>query len=216
MARWEQFIKQESKKLYFQTLKNKLAQRYELSTVYPAKEDIMKAFKLTPFEEVKVVILGQDPYHGPGQAHGLSFSVPDGVDMPPSLKNVFREVHNSMDIKIKRSGNLERWAKQGVLLLNSVLTVQAGKPSSHQDLGWQQFTDNAIKLINEEKEGVVFMLWGNYAKEKANLIDENKHAVLTATHPSPFSAHKGFLGCDHFWACNTYLLLTIGEDIDWS
>jgi len=215
MARWERFIKDESKKFYFQSLKNRLSDRYKSATIYPARENVLRAFKLTPFEDVRVVILGQDPYHGPGQAHGLSFSVPDGVPMPPSLQNVFREVHKSMGIKLVRSGNLERWAKQGVLLLNSVLTVEAGKPGSHADLGWETFTDNAIKLINAEKTGVVFMLWGNYAKKKADLIDESKHAVLTATHPSPFSAHKGFFGCDHFWACNVYLNLVHGDDIDW-
>lgn len=212
---WAAFIKNESQKPYFLAMKKQLAERYKVAEVYPPKNQIMDAFRLTPFEDVKVVILGQDPYHGEGQAHGLSFSVPEGVDMPPSLKNIFKEIHASTGTKIKRSGNLERWAKQGVLLLNSVLTVEKDKPASHKDIGWQQFTDNAIKKLNDEREGIVFMLWGNYARGKGEVINQNKHAVLEAAHPSPLSASRGFFGCDHFHACNVYLNLVHGNDIDW-
>lgn len=213
---WASFIRNEKKKPYFQELTNRLKKRYEVATVYPPKEQVMNAFKLTPLDDVRVVILGQDPYYGAGQANGLSFSVNDGVDIPPSLKNIFKEIHSSADVKLKRSGNLERWAKQGVLLLNSVLTVEDGKPASHKDLGWQTFTDNAIKLLNEERTGVVFMLWGNYARGKGESINQNKHAVLEAPHPSPLSAHRGFFGCDHFYQANVYLNLVHGSDIDWS
>lgn len=212
---WQAFIKNESQKPYFLAMKKQLAERYKVAEVYPPKNQIMDAFRLTPFDQVKVVILGQDPYHGEGQAHGLSFSVPEGVDMPPSLRNIFKEVHTSTGIKIKRSGNLERWARQGVLLLNSVLTVEKDKPASHKDIGWQQFTDNAIKKLNDEREGIVFMLWGNYAKGKGEVINQSKHAVLEAAHPSPLSASRGFFGCDHFHACNVYLNLVHGDDIDW-
>lgn len=213
---WQTFIKNESQKPYFLAMKKQLAERYKVAEIYPPKNQIMDAFRLTPFDQVKVVILGQDPYHGPGQAHGLSFSVPEGVEIPPSLKNVFKEIYTSTGTKLKRSGNLERWAKQGVLLLNSVLTVEKDKPASHKDIGWQQFTDNAIKKLNDEREGIVFMLWGNYAKGKGEVINQNKHAVLEAAHPSPLSASRGFFGCDHFHACNVYLNLVHGDDIDWS
>lgn len=213
---WQSFIKNESQKPYFQIIKKKLSSQSKEVEIFPPKNKIMNAFRLTPFNKVKVVILGQDPYHGKGQAHGLSFSVEDGVMIPPSLKNVFKEIHASMGIKLQRSGNLERWANQGVLLLNSVLTVEEGKPASHKDYGWQQFTDNAIQKLNEEREGIVFMLWGNYAKEKGAAINRRKHAVLESAHPSPFSAHRGFFGCGHFPACNAYLNLVHGNDIDWS
>ena len=214
-ATWQSFIKTEGTKPYFQTLKHRLGQRYQVATVYPAKDKVMNAFRLTPFDQVRVVILGQDPYHGEGQAMGLSFSVPDGVEVPPSLQNIYKEIKISVGVDCNPSGNLERWAKQGVLLLNSVLTVEKDKAGSHADLNWQMFTDNAIKKLNEEKTGVVFMLWGNYARQKSNLIDEKKHAILEAAHPSPLSAHKGFFGCDHFHAANVYLTLVYGTQIDW-
>ncbi len=212
---WQAFIKEEARKSYFQSLKNRLKQRYQISAVYPPQPQVMNAFKFTSFQDTKVVILGQDPYHGVNQAHGLSFSVPESEKIPPSLMNIFREVNRSTKSKLTRSGNLERWAKQGVLLLNSILTVQAGQPSSHSDLGWEQFTDNAIKKISNEREGVVFMLWGNYAKGKSDIIDEDKHMILESTHPSPFSAHKGFVGCDHFNLANSYLNMVYGSEIDW-
>jgi len=215
MQGWNHFLKEETKKPYFQSLKSRLSQRYKFSTVYPPKDKVMNAFRLTPFEDIKVVILGQDPYHGEGQAQGLSFSVPDGFPIPPSLQNIFKEVESSMGYKPIQSGNLERWAKQGVFLLNSVLTVQAHKPGSHVDLGWQQFTNNAIKKISDEKTGVVFMFWGNFAKGKSDIINQDKHVLLEASHPSPFSAHKGFFGCDHFYTANVHLNLVYGEDIDW-
>jgi uracil-DNA glycosylase len=211
---WKHFLAQEGQKPYFLTLKSRLAQRYTQAVVYPEKNNVMNAFRLTPFEEVRVVILGQDPYHGPNQAHGLSFSVESGSP-PPSLRNIFKEIESSTGIKSKESGNLERWASQGVLLLNSVLTVEKGKPGSHRDMGWETFSDNAIKKLNAEREGIVFMLWGNYAKDKVDLINPNKHAILTAPHPSPFSAHTGFMGCDHFHAANVYLNLVHGDDINW-
>lgn len=213
---WQSFIRREGTKPYFQELRTRLKRRYEATTVYPPKEDVMNAFKMTPLEKVKVVILGQDPYYNEGQAHGLSFSVKDGVDIPPSLKNVFKEIHSSLGIKIQRSGNLERWARQGVFLLNSVLTVEAGRPASHKEIGWQSFTDNAIKLINDERDGVAFMLWGNYARSKGDLIDRKKHHVLEAAHPSPLSAYKGFFGCDHFRSANFYLGLVYQSSINWS
>ena len=219
---WQTFIKKEGGKPYFQMLKNRLAQRYKTETIYPARDQIMNAFRYTPFDQVKVVILGQDPYHGEGQAHGLSFSVQDGVEPPPSLQNIFKEIDSGaktsplVGAPVTHSGNLERWSKQGVLLLNSVLTVEKDKPASHKDIGWQMFTDNAIKLLSENKEGVVFMLWGNYARSKGELIDERKHLILEAAHPSPLSAHKGFFGCDHFHQANVYLTLVHGDDIDWS
>jgi uracil-DNA glycosylase len=212
---WQYFLTVENKKPYFQMLKHTLAQRYKVTTIYPPKDQVMNAMRLTPFDKVKVVIIGQDPYHGAGQAHGLSFSVQDGVQPPPSLINIFQEVEKSMGYKPNESGNLERWAKQGVLLLNSTLTVEQGRPNSHADIGWQMFTDNAIKKLNEEREGIVFLLWGSFARRKAELIDGDKHLILKATHPSPLSAYNGFFGCDHFRICNTYLDLAQDGGIDW-
>jgi uracil-DNA glycosylase len=183
-----------------------ITQEYRECDVFPSQENVFNALKLTPFTKVNVVIVGQDPYHGEGQAHGLSFSVPEGVKLPPSLKNIYKEIESDLGVtKDMTSGNLEYLAKQGVLLLNSVMTVRAGTPLSHQGKGWEAITDAIISKIGEEKEGVVFMLWGNYAKSKRSLIDERKHLVLTAAHPSPFSAYSGFFGCKHFSLCNTYL-----------
>jgi uracil-DNA glycosylase len=188
---------------------------YKETKVYPMPKDIFNAFDFCPFDTVKVVILGQDPYHGVGQAHGLSFSVPDGVRIPPSLVNVYKEIHSDLGIKIPESGNLEHWAKQGVLLLNATLTVRAGQPGSHQKKGWEEFTDAVIRKVSDEKEHVVFMLWGNYAKAKKELIDTTKHLVLEAPHPSPYSANSGFFGCKHFSQANEYLESTFLQTIAW-
>ncbi len=174
-------------------------------SVYPASEDIFKAFELCAFDNLRVVIIGQDPYHGEGQAHGLAFSVPEGIDMPPSLKNIFKELSDDLNTPIPKNGNLERWAKQGVLLMNSVLTVKKDQAGSHRNIGWEKITDQIIQTISNKKNNVVFILWGNYAKEKEKLIDKKKHLILTAAHPSPLSAYKGFFGCQHFSKTNTYL-----------
>lgn len=187
--------------------------------IYPEPENIFKALTLTPFDEVKVVILGQDPYHGDGQAMGLSFSVPEEVRNPPSLRNIFKELEVELgeksEAEVKFNGDLSCWAKQGVLLLNSVLTVETGKPGSHSKKGWEDFTDQVIKKISERKKGVVFMLWGNYAKQKLNLIDADKHLVLMSPHPSPFSAHTGFFGSDHFIKANQWLESKGKKKIEW-
>jgi len=183
--------------------------------IFPHSNNWFKAFELTPFNDVKVVILGQDPYHNDGQAHGLSFSVPDGVTIPPSLRNIYIELQSDLGVVPNTSGNLEHWAKQGVLLLNSVLTVEKNSPGSHTQSGWVDFTDGVIDIINAEKQNVVFLLWGAYAYKKAVLIDNNKHLVLTATHPSPFSAHKGFFGCKHFSKANKYLKMHELKQINW-
>jgi uracil-DNA glycosylase len=189
---------------------------YLSKTIYPKQEDIFKAFELTPFEDVKVVILGQDPYHGEGQAHGLCFSVKDGVNPPPSLKNIYKEIESDLGAKKDFSkGNLEGWARQGVFLLNAILSVVASQPASHRGQGWEEFTDTVIKTISDEHEGVVFMLWGNFARSKKALIDTKKHLVLEAPHPSPFSAHTGFLGCRHFSQVNEYLKRRGEKEIQW-
>jgi uracil-DNA glycosylase len=183
--------------------------------IFPHSNNWFKAFELTPFNDVKVVILGQDPYHNDGQAHGLSFSVPDGVTIPPSLRNIYIELQSDLGVVPNTSGNLEHWAKQGVLLLNSVLTVEKNSPGSHAQSGWVDFTDRVIDIINAKKQNVVFLLWGAYAYKKAVLIDNNKHLVLTATHPSPFSAHKGFFGCKHFSKANKHLKMHELKQINW-
>ncbi len=189
---------------------------YKNKKIYPKPKDIFKAFWLTPFDQVKVVILGQDPYHGVGQAEGLCFSVPSGMPLPPSLQNIYKEIES--DLKIKKdfkNGNLENWAKQGVFLLNAILTVVASNPASHQGRGWERFTDYVIKKISEEKEYAVFILWGNYARSKKQLIDTSKHLVLESTHPSPFSAHSGFFGSKPFSKCNEYLKSHGEKEISW-
>lgn len=179
---------------------------YHTKKVFPNPQDIFRAFSLTPFSQVKVVILGQDPYHDDGQACGLCFSVPDGVAVPPSLKNIYKEIESDYGVKKDfTKGNLTSWAQQGVLLLNAILTVVAHTSASHRGKGWEEFTDGVIKTISDKHNHVVFLLWGNYAKSKKVLIDENKHLVLEASHPSPFSAHSGFFGCKHFSKCNQYL-----------
>jgi uracil-DNA glycosylase len=184
--------------------------------IYPPGPQIFAALDATPFEQVKVVILGQDPYHGPGQAHGLCFSVPPGVEVPPSLVNIFKEIERDLGIPRPRNGYLMPWARQGVLLLNAVLTVEAGLPGSHQGKGWEGFTDHIVETLDREREGLVFLLWGSYAQAKGRIIDARKHCVLRAPHPSPLSAHRGFLGCGHFGATNRWLAGRGLTPIDWS
>jgi uracil-DNA glycosylase len=183
--------------------------------IYPPGAQMFEAFNQTPFEAVRVVILGQDPYHGPGQAHGLSFSVPDGVPPPPSLQNIFKELERDLGMPRPAGANLLPWARQGVLLLNAVLSVEQAKPGSHQNKGWEGFTDSAIEALVREREGLVFMLWGAYAQAKGRIIDSRRHCVLRAPHPSPLSAHRGFLGCGHFSAANRYLQGRGNKAIDW-
>lgn len=185
-------------------------------TVYPSNDNIFRALELTPIEDVKVVILGQDPYHGAGQAHGLSFSVQKGVKIPPSLRNIYKELHDDIGMDIPTHGFLEGWAKQGVLLLNTCLTVEAGQAASHQGKGWEEFTDQVIEQVNALDTPVVFMLWGSHAQKKSSMIDDNKHLVLTAPHPSPLSAHRGFLGCGHFSKANDFLMKSGRGIIEWS
>ena len=184
--------------------------------VFPPGNEIFNAFEHTPFDRVKVVILGQDPYHGVGQAHGLCFSVRPGVQVPPSLQNIFKEIHEELGVPAPQHGHLTAWADRGVLLLNSVLSVECARAASHQGRGWETFTDRVIDVINREREGVVFMLWGSYAQRKGSIIDARRHCVLKAPHPSPLSAHRGFFGCGHFRAANDYLLARGEDAIDWS
>lgn len=185
-------------------------------TIYPRGSEIFNAFNTTDFDQVKVVILGQDPYHGPGQAHGLSFSVPKGVPIPPSLVNIYKEINRDLGLPLPRHGNLSHWARSGVLLLNSVLTVEQARAASHQKKGWEQFTDAVIRALNDQRDSLVFMLWGNYAQKKAAFVDTQKHCVLKSVHPSPLSAHRGFIGCGHFSAANAYLESRNKTPIDWS
>ena len=212
---WKQMLADEFEQPYFKDLAKTVRHSYLSQTIFPAPKNIFNAFTLCPFNQVKVVILGQDPYHGIGQAHGLSFSVPEGIKTPPSLQNIYKEIKADLGIEIPESGNLERWATEGVLLLNATLTVEAGKAGSHQGLGWEQFTDAVIKKISHEKEHIVFLLWGNFARSKAALIDTEKHLVLEAPHPSPFSAHSGFFGCKHFSKANNYLTEHEEAPINW-
>ena len=213
---WKEQLKNEFSKTYFQQVTTFIKMEVMAGkTIYPPGKFIFHAFDKTSFENVKVVILGQDPYHGPGQAHGLSFSVPPGIKPPPSLVNIFKELHADIGMPIPSHGTLEKWAEQGVLLLNAVLTVRANEPASHSKSGWMEFTDAVIKTISERKEHVVFMLWGKFAHEKQVLIDETKHLLLKAAHPSPFSADKGFFGCKHFSKANAYLAANGLEPIDW-
>lgn len=214
---WKEALAEEFKKPYFSEIAGFLKkEKQEGKTVYPAGQLIFNAFNTTPFDEVKVVILGQDPYHNPGQAHGLAFSVPENVAPPPSLINIFKEIQEDLGLQMVRTGTLVKWAKQGVLLLNAALTVEAHMPMSHSKIGWHHFTDDVIRIISERKDHVVFMLWGGFAKGKAPLIDKNKHLVLTAAHPSPLSAHNGFFGCQHFSKANKWLQEHGLKPIDWS
>ncbi|WP_169941628.1 uracil-DNA glycosylase [Campylobacter sp. RM15925] len=213
-AGWKEALKQEFLSPYFAQIKQNLISALRLGRVYPPNSLIFNAFNLTPFDKVKVVILGQDPYHGAGQAMGLSFSVPNGVRVPPSLVNIYKEIYDDLGISEPNSGDLTYWAKQGVLLLNATLTVGAGQANSHANFGWQEFTDAAIRAVSDKKENVVFMLWGNPAKAKMPLIDTNKHLVLTAAHPSPL-ARGAFFGSRHFSKCNDYLVSKGMRAIDW-
>lgn len=214
---WKEQLAEEFKQPYFHEIADFLKlQKKEGKTVYPPGPLIFNAFNTTPFDEVKVVILGQDPYHNPGQAHGLSFSVPKGVQPPPSLVNIFKEIHEDLDLPIPSHGNLEHWARQGVLLLNAALTVEAHQPMSHSKIGWHHFTNDVIRIISQRKEHVVFMLWGTFAKSKQELIDTGKHLVLTSAHPSPLSAHNGFFGNRHFSRSNKWLKEKHMDQIDWS
>ena len=215
-ASWKEVLKHEFTRPYFlQVVTHLKTEKASGATVYPPGPLIFHAFDATPFSNVKVVILGQDPYHGAGQAHGLSFSVPDGVPPPPSLVNIYKELHTDIGMPIPRTGNLSHWAKQGVFLLNALLTVRANEPASHQKIGWMEFTDAVIRKISDEKKGVVFLLWGRFAQEKQVLIDETRHHVLKAAHPSPFSADKGFFGCKHFSKTNELLMQQQLPAIDW-
>lgn len=215
-ASWKSRLQPEFAQPHMQALKQFLTQEKQSGkTIYPKGSEIFEALNLTPFDKVKVVILGQDPYHGPNQAHGLCFSVKPGVRPPPSLVNIFTEIHNDLGIKQPYHGCLQHWAEQGVLLLNAVLTVQASQAASHQGKGWEAFTDRIIHLLNDEKEHLVFMLWGSYAQRKAQFVDQRKHLVLKAPHPSPLSAHRGFFGCRHFSQCNEYLQRHGLKPIDW-
>ncbi len=202
---WHKHLEKEFSKSYFEVLVDFVKAAYRHHPVYPPAKEIFRAFELCSFEETRVVILGQDPYHGPGQAHGLCFSVRDGIPIPPSLANIFSEIHSELGVAVPETGNLERWAKQGVLLLNATLTVQARKPGSHQKRGWEEFTDAVIRTIVQNKEHVVFLLWGAYAQQKEMLIDSQKHLILKSPHPSPYSANRGFFGNQHFKKTNAYL-----------
>lgn len=214
---WKEILKSEFTKPYFlQVAAHLKTEKITGLTIYPPEQLIFNAFNITPFDKVKVVILGQDPYHNPKQAMGLSFSVPDGVPPPPSLVNIYKELHTDIGMAIPKTGNLMPWALQGVLLLNAVLTVCANEPASHSKIGWMNFTDAVIKKISDEKTNVVFVLWGKFAQNKQVLIDETKHYVLKAAHPSPFSAYNGFFGCKHFSRINNLLVKDGLEAIDWT
>ena len=214
---WKKVLTPLFEKPYFSQITNHLKTEKELNrTIYPKGNLIFNAFNQTPFNDVKVVILGQDPYHQPGQAMGLSFSVPDGVKIPPSLSNIYKELNKDIGMPIPTTGNLTKWATQGVLLLNSALTVRANEPASHSKIGWMDFTNDVIKIISTQQNNVVFLLWGNFAHQKQLLIDNSKHKILKAAHPSPLSAHNGFWGCKHFSATNEYLVAHNNNPIDWN
>lgn len=213
---WKEILKDEFSKPYFQqAVLHIKTEKSQGKVIYPPGPYIFNAFNTTPVDNVKVVILGQDPYHGPGQAHGLCFSVQNGVPPPPSLINIFKELHEDIGVEIPNHGNLTHWAEQGVFLLNASLTVRAGEPMSHAKIGWATFTDTVIRKVSDLKDHVVFMLWGKFAQEKKVLIDETKHFVLKAAHPSPLSAHAGFLGCRHFSKANEWLISKGIDPVDW-
>jgi uracil-DNA glycosylase len=216
MMTWEDVINLEKEKEYYEKLKNEIDKRYETSTVFPEKQNIFKAFSLTKLENLKVVILGQDPYHGFGQAQGLAFSTPSNIKNPPSMVNILKEINDDLGKKsICEDGDLTSWAKQGVMLLNTILTVEEGKAKSHHNLGWEIFTDNIIKYISDNKENVIFILWGSPAIAKTKLINKSKHQILTAPHPSPLSSYRGFFGCKHFSKTNEILTNLKKEAINW-
>ena len=211
---WKPILQAEFEQPYFKELSKFLTAEYERATIFPPKQQVFSAFK-TDLNDVKVVIIGQDPYHGPGQAHGLAFSVRDGVQIPPSLQNIFKEIHAETGAEIPNSGNLQRWAEQGVLLLNNVLTVEAHHAGSHRAKGWETFTENIIKYLNENRPHLVFLLWGRDARNKAKLVDKSKHLVLESAHPSPLSAYNGFFGNNHFIKCNEQLEQWQISPIEW-
>jgi uracil-DNA glycosylase len=212
---WENKMKKEFEKDYFSILNQFLKQEYKEQTIFPEKKLIFNTLNSTPFNKVKVVIIGQDPYHGKGQAHGLSFSVTEGIKTPPSLVNIFKEIESDLKINNHGKGDLTKWAKQGVLLLNATLTVRENTPGSHQNKGWEQFTDQIISTISEERKDLVFLLWGKFAQNKTKLIDKNKHHILMSSHPSPLSSYRGFLGCKHFSECNNILKRENKTEINW-
>ena len=212
---WDEILKDEWQKPYYRQLREFLKIEYASGPVYPPMHDIFNALKYTSFEDTKVVIIGQDPYHGVGQANGLCFSVNDGVQFPPSLQNIFKEIQSDIGTPIPASGNLDRWAEQGVLLLNSVLTVRAHQAASHAGRGWEQFTDAVVRIISEQKQGVVYMLWGSYAQRKGQVADPSRNLILKSVHPSPLSVYRGFWGCKHFSQANAYLESIGKEPIIW-
>lgn len=212
---WLEPLLAEFKKTYYANLRKKVVEEYNTKTIYPSADDLFNAFHLTPLSDVKVVILGQDPYHEPGQAHGLCFSVKPDVDIPPSLVNIYKELHDDLGCDIPNHGYLKKWANQGVLLLNTVLTVQAHRANSHRGIGWEEFTDAVIRILNEQNRPIVFMLWGKPAQSKKVMLDNPKHLILEAPHPSPLSAYRGFFGCRHFSKANEFLTSAGLEPVDW-
>jgi uracil-DNA glycosylase len=214
---WKNQLKDEIGQPYFDELRNFLSsERQNGHIIYPSENEIFSSFNLTPFDQVKVVIIGQDPYHGSGQAHGLAFSVNNDQTLPPSLRNIFKELETDLNLTFSRHGNLTNWARQGVLLLNATLTVRSGNPGSHQNKGWERFTDAVISIVSKNKTGIVFILWGKFAQEKEKLIDTTRHFILKAAHPSPFSAYRGFFGSNHFSKTNELLIAQGKQPIDWS
>lgn len=212
---WDEILKDEFKKPYYRNLREFLKKEYAGGTVFPPMEDIFNSLKYTDYNDCRVVILGQDPYHERGQAHGLAFSVQKGVKIPPSLQNIYKEIHTELGLPIPSHGHLTYWAKQGVLLMNAVLTVREGQANSHKNMGWEIFTDRVISILNERPEPIVFMLWGNNAKLKSRLITNSRHLILTSAHPSPLSAYNGFFGNNHFKKANEFLTVHYGKGIDW-
>ncbi|MEK3902041.1 MULTISPECIES: uracil-DNA glycosylase [unclassified Paenibacillus] len=213
---WDEVLQEETQKPYFEELRYALAREYKQYTVYPPKDKLFSALKLTPYSKTRVVILGQDPYHGAGQAHGLSFSVEPGVRIPPSLRNIYAELHSDLGVEVPGHGSLLHWAEEGVLMLNAVLTVREGQPNSHKGLGWETFTDAIMEKLNERTEPMVFILWGSHAQLKGAVVDRSRHKVIQSPHPSPFSAHRGFLGSRPFSQANQYLEQHGLKGIDWS
>ncbi len=213
---WKKVLEKEFQERYFKDLVEFVKSEYQKSEVYPVAKFIFNAFELTPFNKVRVVILGQDPYHGPNQANGLAFSVNNNIPLPPSLVNIYKEIKSDLGLETKnKSGNLENWAKQGVLMLNATLTVKAGMAGSHQNKGWEKFTDSVVRILSEQKERLVFILWGAYAQKKGMIIDETKHLVIRSAHPSPLSAFNGFFGSKPFSQTNSYLILSDKDPIEW-
>ena len=212
---WAKVLAPEYNTPYYRKLFDFIGKEYSTHTIYPPGDDIFNAFHLTPLKDVKCVIIGQDPYHGPGQAHGLSFSVKPGVDIPPSLINIYKELHDDVGCYIPNNGYLVKWAEQGVLLLNAVLTVRAHQAASHQGMGWEEFTDAAIRAVNKQNQPIVFLLWGSFAQKKAAMLDNPNHLILKAPHPSPLSAYRGFFGCKHFSQANEFLQRHGVAPIDW-